>query len=331
MTSQAVITVSGARRRYGAFEAVRGVDLAVRRGELVALLGTNGAGKTSLVELVEGLAPPSAGEIRVLGLDPRRRRRDVVGRMGIMLQEAGFSADLTVAETARMWAGTLSAPRPVAEALDVVGLAHRADLRVASLSGGERRRLDLALAVMGRPQVLFLDEPTTGLDPESRRATWGLVRGLLEEGVTVLLTTHYLEEAEALADRIAIMHAGRIVTEGAVADIVAAEPSRISFVPHDAAGAVVPLRPVDVPTLHGAVAIDRGRVSVRTERLQDDLGTLLGWASAHALRLGDLDARSASLEQAFLAIAAMSGDGVEGADRAQHTHPDKTLGSETAA
>ncbi|ACQ79841.1 ABC transporter related [Beutenbergia cavernae DSM 12333] len=306
MTTDALISATGAIRRYGTFEAVRGVDLTVRRGELLALLGTNGAGKTSLLELIEGLAPASGGTVRVLGHDPYRERGHVIPRVGIMLQEAGFASDLTVAETARMWAGTQTAPRPYRAALDIVGLAHRADVRVASLSGGERRRLDLALAVMGRPEVLFLDEPTTGLDPASRRATWDLVRDLLADGTTVLLTTHYLEEAEELADRIAVMHEGRIAREGTVAQIVATEPARVSFVVHDGAGRVVDVRAADLPPLAGAVAppdVARARVSVRTDELQDDLGTILGWAHERSYRLAELDARAASLEQAFLAIA----------------------------
>ncbi|TWH31553.1 ABC-2 type transport system ATP-binding protein [Isoptericola variabilis J7] len=256
MTAEPIVSVRGARRRYGDFEAVRGVDLDVHRGELVALLGTNGAGKTSLVELAEGLAPADAGEVRVLGRDPYLERHLVVPRVGIMLQEAGFSSDLTTAETVGMWAGTLSRPRPTAEVLAAVGLAHRADVRVGSLSGGERRRLDLALAILGDPEVLFLDEPTTGLDPESRQATWRLVRGLLADGVTVLLTTHYLEEAEALADRIAIMQAGRIVREGTVAEVTAAEPARIEFAPRDAAGRPVALAPADLPPVRRASSAD---------------------------------------------------------------------------
>ena len=215
-----VIDVQHLRRRYASsthdrqgFEAVSGVDLQVHRGELFALLGTNGAGKTSLLEVVEGLARPTGGTVRVFGKDPYRQRAQVRPRIGIMLQEAGFPADLTTIETARMWAGTLAAPRPVEEALELVALRGRADVPVSSLSGGERRRLDLALALMGRPEVLFLDEPTTGLDPESRRSAWDLVRGLLDDGTTVVLTTHYLEEAERLADRLAIMHGGRIVQE----------------------------------------------------------------------------------------------------------------------
>ncbi|MFE6971371.1 ABC transporter ATP-binding protein [Isoptericola sp. NPDC057653] len=306
MTTEPIVHVRGARRRYGTFEAVRGVDLDVHRGELVALLGTNGAGKTSFVELVEGLAPADGGTVRVLGRDPYRDRRQIVGSLGIMLQSAGFSGDLTVAETARTWAGTLSRPRPVDEVLATVDLTHRADVRVASLSGGEKRRLDLALATMGDPEVLFLDEPTTGLDPESRRATWRLVQGLLDAGTTVLLTTHYLEEAEELADRIAILQAGRVVRTGSVADIVASEPARVDLVVRDQAGRAAVPTVADLPSLEGVVdvpEIDRnGRVRLRTTALQDDLFTLLQWADARQLRLDDLDARSASLEQAFLAM-----------------------------
>ncbi|CAM3416452.1 ABC transporter ATP-binding protein [Isoptericola cucumis] len=306
MTSEPIIHVRGARRRYGSFEAVRGVDLDVRRGELVALLGTNGAGKTSFVELVEGLAPAAGGTVRVLGHDPYRERAAIVGSLGIMLQSAGFSGDLTVAETARTWAGTLTRPRPVREVLAAVGMGHRADVRVASLSGGEKRRLDLALATMGDPEVLFLDEPTTGLDPESRRATWRLVQGMLAAGTTVLLTTHYLEEAEQLADRIAILQSGRVVRSGTVADIVAAEPARVECVVRNREGRVVVPSAADLPALAGVVGapdVDRtGRLHLRTTSLQDDLFTLLQWADARRLRLDDLDARSASLEQAFLAM-----------------------------
>jgi ABC-2 type transport system ATP-binding protein len=300
-----IISLRGVRRRYGRFEAVRGVDLDVRRGELLALLGVNGAGKTSLVELVEGLAPADGGTISVLGHDPYRERHSVVGGLGIMLQEAGFSADLTTAETARMWAGTLGAPRDVDEVLASLSLDGRADVRVGSLSGGERRRLDLALAILGRPELLIMDEPTTGLDPESRRAVWRLVRGLLDDGMTVLLTTHYLEEAEALADRIAIMRAGRVVREGTVAETVAAEPARIEFVPHSDGGERLTLTPSDLPVLAGTVGVevDRDRVLLQTTALQRDLEGLLVWARERGVVLEELDARAASLEQAFLSLA----------------------------
>lgn len=235
MTSnERVIDVTDLRRVYGdktkgSFEAVRGVGFSVGRGELFALLGTNGAGKTSTVELIEGLAAPAGGRVRVLGHDPYTERDLVRPRIGVMLQDGGFPSELTVTETVRMWAGCTSGARPIGEALEAVGLAKRGKVRVKQLSGGEKRRLDLALALLGRPEVLFLDEPTTGLDAEGRRDTWELVRRLRAEGTTVLLTTHYLEEAEELADRLAILHEGRIAAEGRVDEVVASQPSHISF------------------------------------------------------------------------------------------------------
>ncbi|SDP68000.1 ABC transporter ATP-binding protein [Lentzea jiangxiensis] len=287
------IEVRGLTRRYsGGFEAVRGVSFDVERGEMFALLGTNGAGKTSTVEVVEGLSRPAEGTVRVLGHDPFTERAVVRPRVGVMLQEGGFPPDLTVSEATKMWAGTLTSPRPVAEALALVDLEHRASVRVKQLSGGERRRLDLALALLGKPEVLFLDEPTTGLDPESRRNTWELIRTLLREGVTVLLTTHYLEEAQELADRLAIMHRGRIVAQGTVSEVVDAYPSRISFVP-----------PSGIPLPVVADADSSGRVTVRTNDLQSTLHELLAWAHSNDVALSGLDARSASLEEAFLAIA----------------------------
>jgi ABC-2 type transport system ATP-binding protein len=221
--------------------------------------------------------------------------------MGIMLQEGGFPPDLTVAETGRMWAGTLSAPRPVAEALGLVSLGHRAGVAVRSLSGGERRRLDLAMAILGRPEVLFLDEPTTGLDPESRRRTWLLIRELLGARTTVVLTTHYLEEAEELADRLAIMHQGRIVRTGTPAQVAASQPARISFeLPEESRE--------PVPDIAGTRASVTGRtVLLQTADLQPTLTALLGWANSRDLVLGALDARPASLAEAFHAVAASAG------------------------
>lgn len=292
-----VIEAAGLRRSYrGGFEAVSGITFSVGRGELFALLGTNGAGKTSTVELLEGLAAPSDGAVRVLGHDPYRERAAVRPRIGVMLQEGGFPSDLTAAETVRMWAGCTSGARPVAEALELVGLGRRSGVRVKQLSGGERRRLDLALALLGRPEVLFLDEPTTGLDAEGRRDTWELVRELRDTGTTVLLTTHYLEEAESLADRLAIMHAGRIVATGTPEEVTASRPSRIRFVlPREVPASRLPL------TLRAAA--DGQRVEIRTRELQRSLGELLRWADESGVRLDRLDARSASLEEAFLEIA----------------------------
>ena len=303
MDDSGIITVRDLRRRYGGqdgrgFDAVGGVTFTVRRGELFALLGTNGAGKTSTMEVLEGLAPPAEGTVRVLGADPYRERARIRRRMGIMLQEGAFPADLTVAETGRMWAGTLTAPRPVAEALELVGLSHHGEVAIRALSGGERRRLDLAMAILGRPDVLFLDEPTTGLDPESRRRTWLLIRELLGSGVTVLLTTHYLEEAEDLADRLAIMHEGRIVRMGTPAEVAAWQPARISFELPE--GSREP-----VPELAGTRASVTGRsVRLQTPDLQLTLTALLQWANSRDLALGALDARSTSLEEAFHAVAA---------------------------
>ncbi|MEU7060162.1 ABC transporter ATP-binding protein [Streptomyces sp. NPDC046197] len=297
-----VIEVTDLRRVYGGgFEAVRGITFHVDRAEVFALLGTNGAGKTSTVELLEGLAPPTGGRVRVLGHDPHGERAVVRPRTGVMLQEGGFPSELTVAETARMWAGCVSAARPVREALALVGLERRADVRVKQLSGGERRRLDLALALLGEPEVLFLDEPTTGLDAEGRRDTWELVRALRDAGTTVLLTTHYLEEAEILADRLAILHEGRIAAAGTPAEVTASQPSRISFELPE--GYFVG----DLPPLAGLGVLThevRGRlVRLRTRELQRTATELLLWARRAGVELRGLDARSASLEEAFLGIA----------------------------
>ncbi|WP_077800304.1 ABC transporter ATP-binding protein [Streptomyces sp. JHA26] len=297
-----VIEVTDLRRVYGGgFEAVRGIDFSVRRGEVFALLGTNGAGKTSTVELLEGLAAPAGGRVRVLGHDPYTERAAVRPRTGVMLQEGGFPSELTVAETARMWAGCVSGARPPAEVLDLVGLETKAGVRVKQLSGGQRRRLDLALALLGDPEVLFLDEPTTGLDAEGRRATWELVSALRDGGTTVLLTTHYLEEAENLADRLAIMHEGRIAATGTPDEVTAAQPSRISFELPEG------YLPGDLPPL-GELGVSghetNGRlVRLRTRELQRAATGLLVWAERAGVELRRLDVRSASLEEAFLGIA----------------------------
>ncbi|MCT9079692.1 ABC transporter ATP-binding protein [Streptomyces fulvoviolaceus] len=297
-----VIEVTDLRRVYGGgFEAVRGITFSVARAEVFALLGTNGAGKTSTVELLEGLARPSGGRVRVLGHDPYADRAVVRPRTGVMLQEGGFPSELTVAETARMWAGCVSGARPTREALALVGLGQRAGVRVKQLSGGERRRLDLALALLGRPEVLFLDEPTTGLDAEGRRDTWELVRALRDGGTTVLLTTHYLEEADDLADRLAILHRGCVAATGTPAEVTAAQPSRISFELPE--GYFVG----DLPPLGALGVFDHeveGRVvRLRTRELQRAAAGVLGWAERAGVELRRLDVRSASLEEAFLGIA----------------------------
>ncbi|KXP05235.1 ABC transporter ATP-binding protein [Tsukamurella pseudospumae] len=290
----------GLRRTYGsgadAFEAVRGIDLDIRTGEVFALLGTNGAGKTSTLDLLEGLAEPSGGELAVFGLDPRRDRRRVRPLTGIMLQSGGLPGELTVRETLEMWRGTCSNPTTADAVLERVRLTDRADVRVRALSGGEQRRVDLACALIGQPRLLFLDEPTTGLDPESRRATWQLLAELKRDGVTMVLTTHYLDEAEALADRIAIMHRGTVARLGTLREIVEGHPAEI----------VLDDPAVPLPALSAAwnqAPDGAGRVALRTHRLQDDLHTLLDWAADRGLTLSGLQARHPSLESVFLAIA----------------------------
>ncbi|MBQ1093037.1 ABC transporter ATP-binding protein [Streptomyces sp. B93] len=309
-----VIEVTDLRRVYGGgFEAVRGITFHVKHGEVFALLGTNGAGKTSTVELLEGLAAPAGGRVRVLGHDPYRERAAVRPRTGVMLQEGGFPSELTVAETVRMWAGCTSGARPGAEVLALVGLTEKTGVRVKQLSGGERRRLDLALALLGEPEVLFLDEPTTGLDAEGRRDTWELVRGLRDAGTTVLLTTHYLEEAEGLADRLAILHEGRIAAAGTPAEVTADRPSRISFELPEGyfVGDLPPLAGLGV----SGHEVEGRVVRLRTRDLQRTATALLRWAEESRVELRRLDARSASLEEAFLGIAreAAAGAGMPGA------------------
>ena len=213
-TVQTAVEVRGVRRAYGAVQALDGVDLTVRQGELLALLGPNGAGKTTLVEILEGHRRADAGEVRVLGHDPARRERAFLERIGIVLQEEGLDPNLNVGEAVALYSAAYPHPRPVDEVLELVGLAGRAGDRAATLSGGQRRRLDLALGIAGDPEVLFLDEPTTGFDPAARRQAWELIGRLRELGKTILLTTHYMEEAQVLADRVVVLAGGRVIADG---------------------------------------------------------------------------------------------------------------------
>jgi ABC-2 type transport system ATP-binding protein len=212
--TSAAIEVHNLRKSYGPVEAVRGVSFEVERGEVFGLLGPNGAGKTTTVEILEGYRRRSAGDVRVLGHDPAERDRQLQQRVGIVLQSCGFYPRVTVREALEHFSKAYEHPRDPGETIELVGLDEKADARTKDLSGGQRRRLDLALALVGDPEVVFLDEPTTGFDPAARRTAWGVVRTLKELGKTVLLTTHYLDEAQELADRVAIVKEGRIVAEG---------------------------------------------------------------------------------------------------------------------
>ena len=211
MSTDAVIQVSGLAKTYGDLHAVDGIDLIVERGQCVALLGPNGAGKTTTTEILEGYRQRDAGDVHVLGVDPGRADRHWRTKIGIVLQQVSDLSDLTVRESLSHFAGYYPDPRPVEEVLAQVGLTGKADSRGRTLSGGQRRRLDVGLGIIGRPELLFLDEPTTGFDPEARREFWALIEALREEGATILLTTHYLEEAEALADMVGVINRGRMV------------------------------------------------------------------------------------------------------------------------
>jgi ABC-2 type transport system ATP-binding protein len=208
------ISVRELRKSYGAHEALRGISFQIAEGEVFGLLGPNGAGKTTTVEILEGYRERDAGDVEVLGFDPAGAARGFRERIGVVLQQSQLWANLTVAETHRMFAGYYERPRDVDEVIDLVGLREKRDARVKTLSGGQKRRLDLGVALVGDPDLIFLDEPTTGFDPAARRAAWEMIRSLRSLGKTILLTTHYLDEAEQLADRVAVLREGQIALEG---------------------------------------------------------------------------------------------------------------------
>ncbi|WET77326.1 ABC transporter ATP-binding protein [Amycolatopsis sp. QT-25] len=291
MTSTPVIDVERLNLKYGDFHAVRDLSFQVRRGEFYALLGTNGAGKTSTLETLEGHRTPTSGTVRVLGKSPRDRAA-VRPEMGIMLQESGFSPDLTVKESVRL-IGTLTRRTDRLErVLGVVDLTRKADTKVAQLSGGEKRRLDFATAVYGSPRLVFLDEPTTGLDIQSRDALWDAVDKLREDGSTIVLTTHYLEEAQQRADRVGLMHRGTFREEGTVSELTRTLPAVIRF-------SLPPSAP-PLP-LRGRRTAD-GKFVIETHGLQKDLHVLLRWAQDHAIDLQDLEAGPTRLDDVFRAI-----------------------------
>ena len=218
----AAISVHGLRKSYGDYEAVRGISFEIPEGEVFGLLGPNGAGKTTTIEILEGYRPRDAGEVDVLGFDPGRAGPAFRERIGVVLQQSQLWPTITVAETHRMFAGYYDRPRDVDEVIKLVGLEEKRDARVKTLSGGQKRRLDLGVALVGDPDLVFLDEPTTGFDPAARRAAWDMIRALRSLGKTILLTTHYLDEAEQLADRVAVLREGQIIREGTPAELTGA-------------------------------------------------------------------------------------------------------------
>ena len=301
--AEAAIEVDGLRKSYGGLEAVRGLSLHVRRGEIFAFLGPNGAGKTTAVEILEGFRKRDGGDVRVLGVDPQRGDRHWRARIGIVLQEGRAQSNLTVRETLELWSAYYPHPKPIAETIALVGLEEKADDRVARLSGGQRRRLDVGLALIGDPELIFLDEPTTGFDPAARRAAWSVIAGLRDLGKTVFLTTHYLDEAQALADRVAIIKAGVIVAEGPPESLGAGQAtvSEIRF--------VVPAG-LDLGEIPGGPAMElvNGLAVLRSELPTRLLAELCGWAVAHGIELERLEVSRPTLEDVYLALIA-TGDG----------------------
>jgi ABC-2 type transport system ATP-binding protein len=299
------VEVRGLVKRYGERDVLRGIDLTVERGEVVALLGPNGAGKTTTVEILEGYRDATAGQVRVLGLDPALLPVELRSKVGVVLQECGFPEHLRVGELLSAWRAYYPDPRPVDELLEIVGLTDDERTMVRSLSGGQRRRLDFALALVGRPELIFLDEPTTGFDPEARRRCWTAIENLRALGTTVVMTTHYLDEAERLADRIAILDKGVISAAGTASQLARASssPTRVSFAVPEAVG----VGRVEWPACL-AVQATSGTAHVETHAPGATVRALLEWASKHSL--GDIDDLAVvppSLEDVYLDLTSEAG------------------------
>jgi ABC-2 type transport system ATP-binding protein len=286
------VVVTGLVKHYGPVCAVAGLDLRIDHGEVFALLGPNGAGKTTTVEILEGYRRRDAGEVRVLGLDPQRERNALKPRIGIVLQSTGIDRYLTVRETLQMYAAYYPEPRDVDEVIELVGLTAKRGSRVLKLSGGQQRRLDVAIALVGNPDLLFLDEPTTGFDPSARHEAWSVVANLAALGKTVLLTTHYMDEAQRLADRVAIVAAGRIVAEGTPQTLGGRELVR----------ATVRFRLTGQSEPPLGVRAGDGWVEFAADDLTKDLYALTGWALEHGVALDDLQVSRPSLEDVYLQL-----------------------------
>jgi ABC-2 type transport system ATP-binding protein len=301
------IEVRGLTKSYGEVRAVRGIDLTVERGQIFALLGPNGAGKTTTVEILEGYRSRDSGTVTVLGYDPARQRQRLKRQIGIVLQSSGIDHYLTVSEAIAMYAGFYPHPRPVDEVIELVGLEAKRNARVLKLSGGQQRRLDVAIALAGDPDLLFLDEPTTGFDPSARHEAWEVIKNLAALGKTVLLTTHYMDEAQYLADQVAVISDGRIVAEGPPATIGNREKAR-ARIRYRLADGVVP--PADLSAPPGPDGL--------TELVPDDLTATLyrltGWALEQGVPLTGLEVIRPSLEDVYLTL---TGDPAEPAKPAE--------------
>jgi ABC-2 type transport system ATP-binding protein len=297
------VSVRGLVRSYGSVRAVDGVSFEVDAGEVFALLGPNGAGKTTTIEILEGFRERDAGDVSVLGIDPGDRRlgRRLRSQLGVVLQELAVEPFLSVRQVLERNAGYYPAPRPVGQVIELVGLAEKADAKVKTLSGGQQRRLDVGLGIVGNPALLFLDEPTTGLDPAGRRTSWELVRRLAGEGTTVILTTHYMEEAEVLADQVAIIASGKIVAHGPPASLGGRDQGAATIRFQLPAG----VTPADLPV---AVLGDGPSVELQTARELEALFELTRWAIEHEVRLTGLTVSRHTLEDVYLQLTGADPD-----------------------